>query len=61
MGSLYGDNQGKQFRIWVDRLSSAQIGSDAWLVKFDKWELAGEIHLILQINFLIQQNLKFLV
>lgn len=46
MGSLYGDKQGKQFRIWVDKLSSSQFGSDAWLVKFDKWELSGEIHVI---------------
>ncbi|KAJ8649621.1 hypothetical protein MRB53_002644 [Persea americana] len=42
MGSLYGDKQGKHFRIWVDRVSSAQIGSDAWLVKFDKCESTDE-------------------
>lgn len=28
-------------RLWVDRISSAQIGSDIWLVKLDKWELSG--------------------
>ncbi|XP_008237883.1 PREDICTED: sucrose-phosphatase 2-like isoform X2 [Prunus mume] len=39
MAKSYGDKQGKQFWTWVDRLSSAQIGSDTWLVKFDKWEL----------------------
>ncbi|KAH9704789.1 putative sucrose-phosphatase 2 [Citrus sinensis] len=38
MENLYGDKQGKQYRVWVDRVSSAQIGLDAWLVKFDKWE-----------------------
>lgn len=38
----YGDKQGKQFRVWVDRVSSYQIGSDAWLVKFHKWELSDE-------------------
>lgn len=38
----YGDKQGKQFCVWVDRVSSCQIGSDAWLVKFDKWELSDE-------------------
>ncbi|XP_044460737.1 sucrose-phosphatase 2-like [Mangifera indica] len=42
MAGLYGDKQGKQYRIWVDRVSSAQIGSDVWLIKFDKWELTGE-------------------
>ncbi|KAL5708982.1 sucrose-phosphate phosphatase [Ranunculus cassubicifolius] len=34
----HGDKQGKHFRVWIDRVSTAQIGSDAWLVKFDKWE-----------------------
>ncbi|KAK0592507.1 hypothetical protein LWI29_020474 [Acer saccharum] len=42
MASLYGSEQGKQYRVWVDRVASAQIGSDTWLVKFDKWELSGE-------------------
>lgn len=42
MQSLYGVKQGKQYWVWVDRVSSAQIGSDAWLVKFDKWELTDE-------------------
>ncbi|PIA54223.1 hypothetical protein AQUCO_00900639v1 [Aquilegia coerulea] len=38
MQKCYGDKQGKNFRLWVDRVSATQIGSDAWLVKFDKWE-----------------------
>jgi len=38
----YGDKQGTKFRVWLDRVSSAQIGVDIWLVKFDKWELSGE-------------------
>ncbi|KAJ4976877.1 hypothetical protein NE237_001983 [Protea cynaroides] len=42
MGKCYGDKQGKQFRIWIDRVSCSQIGSDIWLVKFDKWELSDE-------------------
>ncbi|KAI3904982.1 hypothetical protein MKW92_032391 [Papaver armeniacum] len=39
---FYGDKKGKKFRIWVDRVTSAQIGLDSWLVKFDKWELSDE-------------------
>lgn len=50
MARLYGDKQGKQYRIWVDRVSSAQIGSDVWLVKFDKWELTGESCVVLYIG-----------
>ncbi|KAA8528351.1 hypothetical protein F0562_035706 [Nyssa sinensis] len=38
----YGDKQGKQFRVWVDQVLPEQIGSDTWLVKFNKWELSGE-------------------
>ncbi|PIA54226.1 hypothetical protein AQUCO_00900640v1 [Aquilegia coerulea] len=42
MRMCYGDKQGIYFRVWVDRVSAAQIGSDAWLVKFDKWESSEE-------------------
>ncbi|XP_021665027.2 sucrose-phosphatase 1 isoform X2 [Hevea brasiliensis] len=42
MTRLYGDKQGKQYQIWLDQVSSAQVGSDTWLVKFYKWELSGE-------------------
>ncbi|XP_021759678.1 sucrose-phosphatase 2-like isoform X2 [Chenopodium quinoa] len=38
----YGHMQGRRFTR-VDRVSSAQIGSDTWLVKFDKWESSVEI------------------
>ncbi|KAJ8492572.1 hypothetical protein OPV22_014293 [Ensete ventricosum] len=38
----YGDQQGKRFRVWVDRVCSSRMGSDAWLVKFHKWELSDE-------------------
>lgn len=41
MKNCYGDKR-KSLRVWVDRVSSAQISSDTWLVKFDKWELSGE-------------------
>ena len=37
----YGDKQGKQFRVWVDRVLSTEIGPGTWLVKFHKWELSG--------------------
>ncbi|XP_048428594.1 sucrose-phosphatase 1 isoform X7 [Pyrus x bretschneideri] len=39
LAGLHGDKQGKQFWTWVDRLLLVQIGSNAWLVKFNKWEL----------------------
>lgn len=35
----YGDQKGKQFRIWIDRIRPLKISSDIWLVRFDKWEL----------------------
>ncbi|KAL9235275.1 hypothetical protein vseg_010048 [Gypsophila vaccaria] len=38
----YGLEQGNRFWVWLDRITSAQIGSDTWLVKFDRWELSGE-------------------
>ncbi|XP_022968607.1 sucrose-phosphatase 1-like isoform X1 [Cucurbita maxima] len=38
MRGLYGDMKGTQFRSWVDGLSSSEIGSDSWLLKFNKWE-----------------------
>ncbi|GAB2293690.1 Pre-mRNA-splicing factor spp2 [Dionaea muscipula] len=38
----YGDKQGKRYRVWVDRVLAASISKDAWLVRFDKWELSGE-------------------
>lgn len=41
MTKVYGDKQGKQFRIWVDNVLATQISSDTWLVQFDKWELHG--------------------
>ena len=37
----YGDKQGKQFWVWVDRVLSIEIGPGTWLVKFHKWELSG--------------------
>ncbi|WCJ19156.1 Sucrose-phosphatase 2 [Euphorbia peplus] len=38
MIKLYGRKQGKQYRVWVDQVSSSQVSSDTWLVKFFKWE-----------------------
>lgn len=38
---VYGDKQGKQFRILVDDVLTTQLSSDTWLLKFDKWELCG--------------------
>ncbi|RYR33692.1 hypothetical protein Ahy_A10g048311 [Arachis hypogaea] len=39
--NLFGDKQGVEFRVWVDRISTSMVSSGSWLVKFDKWELSG--------------------
>lgn len=49
----YGHMQGCRFRVWVDRVSSAQIGSDTWLVKFDKWELSGDVSLVFSFMLIV--------
>lgn len=43
MVQLHGDKQGKQFHVWVDCVSSAEVASNTWLVKFNKWELTGRV------------------
>jgi len=40
---LFGEKRGLDFRIWIDRVSFAEVSLDSWLVNFDKWELSGEI------------------
>lgn len=40
----YGDKKGQSFLVWLDKVAFAQISSDSWKFKFDKWELAGETH-----------------
>ncbi|KAK9733126.1 hypothetical protein RND81_04G045500 [Saponaria officinalis] len=47
----YGLEQGSRFRVWLDRITSAQIGSDTWLVKFDRWELSGTVLRLLSVFF----------
>ncbi|KAJ1292340.1 hypothetical protein BS78_02G385000 [Paspalum vaginatum] len=42
-GSCYGDKQGKKYRAWVDRLFITQTGSDSWVMRFDLWELEGDV------------------
>uniref|UniRef100_A0A0A0KWK3 Sucrose-phosphatase n=1 Tax=Cucumis sativus TaxID=3659 RepID=A0A0A0KWK3_CUCSA len=34
----YGDMKGTPFRTWLDGLSSSQVGSDSWLLRFNKWD-----------------------
>ena len=56
MKGCYGDQKGKQFRVWVDRVLSTPIGSNTWLVKFDKWELSGDSFFLIKIgSFLVDQ------
>ncbi|XP_038892441.1 sucrose-phosphatase 2-like [Benincasa hispida] len=38
MRGLYGDMKATPFRTWLDGLSSAQVGSNSWLLRFNKWE-----------------------
>lgn len=38
MRELYGEMKGTSFRSWVDGISSSQIGSSSWLLRFNKWE-----------------------
>ncbi|XP_044492744.1 sucrose-phosphatase 2 [Mangifera indica] len=38
----YGDQQGKQFRVWVDSVITTQVGPGTWFAKFHKWESFGE-------------------
>ncbi|RDX67899.1 Sucrose-phosphatase 1, partial [Mucuna pruriens] len=39
--TVYGDKQGKQYRILVDDVLATQIGSDTWMIKYDEWHLFG--------------------
>jgi hypothetical protein len=40
---MFGEKQGLDFRVWIDHVSFAEVSLGSWLVKFDKWELSGEI------------------
>lgn len=59
----FGDKKDQYYRVWIDSLSFAEVSVGSWLVKFDKWEISGEIFLnfnslvlssILQLDFMIQ-------
>ncbi|MED6146877.1 COMPASS (complex proteins associated with Set1p) component [Stylosanthes scabra] len=39
--NLFGDKKGVEFRVWVDRTSTAMVSPGSWQVKFNKWELSG--------------------
>ncbi|KAL2326641.1 hypothetical protein Fmac_025699 [Flemingia macrophylla] len=41
LAKVSGDKKGQDFRVWVDRVSFAEVSLGSWLVKFDKWELSG--------------------
>ncbi|XP_045816603.1 sucrose-phosphatase 2-like isoform X3 [Trifolium pratense] len=38
---MFGEKKGHHFRVWIDRVSFAEVSLGSWLVKFDKWELSG--------------------
>lgn len=54
LGSHYGDKQGKKFRVWLDRVFHSQIGTDTWLVKFNKWEICGETYYLAHVSAIWQ-------
>ncbi|CAJ2673562.1 unnamed protein product [Trifolium pratense] len=39
--NMFGEKQGLDFRVWIDRVSFAEVSLGSWLVNFDKWELSG--------------------
>lgn len=39
----HGDQQGKQFRVWVDSVITTQVGPGTWFAKFHKWESFGKL------------------
>ncbi|XP_020209464.1 sucrose-phosphatase 2 isoform X3 [Cajanus cajan] len=43
LAKAFGDKKGQDFRVWVDRVSFAEVSLGSWQVNFDKWELSGEI------------------
>ncbi|KAI5394679.1 COMPASS (complex proteins associated with Set1p) component, variant 4 [Lathyrus oleraceus] len=38
---VFGQKQGLDFWVWIDRVSFAEVSLGSWMVKFDKWELSG--------------------
>lgn len=53
MKNFYGDRR-NSYRVWVDQVSSAQISTDTWLLKFDKWELSGNAYFYDKLSFLLE-------
>lgn len=51
--NYHGDQQGKRFRVWVDRVFASQISSDTWLVKLNKWESYGETFVSLSLAHIL--------
>jgi hypothetical protein len=39
---MFGEKQCLDFRVWIDRVSFAEVSLGSWLINFDKWESSGE-------------------